>query len=699
MSSLTFREQIKTAIADTSLQAALDGNAERRGKGREAAFASLPDWRERRQRAHAVRAEVIAHLDDYLEDFSVKVSGNGIHVHRATDATQALNLVLAIAQGPQSVGGGRRERATATAHPQGGKLFAKSKSMVSEEIELNRGLEARGHRVVETDLGEYIVQLRGEKPAHIITPAVHLRRNDVGRLFEKKLGLPYTDDIPVLTAAARSVLREVFLTANVGVSGVNFGVVETGTLCIVTNEGNGRMVTTLPPVHIALMGMERLVPRLDDLALMLSLLPRSATGQKLSVYTQLIHSPRRAGEEDGAPERHLIIVDNGRTRLRASGLQEALYCIRCGACLNACPVFREIGGHAYVGADGAPAPYPGPIGSVVSPGLLGIEQFGQLAQASSLCGACKDACPVDIDLPMLLTRVRAGGTPRNTRNVGIGLSPASRIGLQAYGVVGSSPVLFGAAQRLAGLGSLLVSPRSRWLRLPAFTGWGASKDLPRPAVKPFRHRWRSSRDRLVSRPDGDKPLSTGTLEPAKPQPTRSNTRPASGDVEPAALVDQFIGELVAVGGQAFRVPAFELSPRLIRFFEGRALETIMTWDPVEGVDLAELDAAGIRLVRNVDPTVKAGLTGCAAAISDTGTLVLPSGIGRPLTASLLPDIHVAIIHAWQIVPSLEAALRSEQIAASANAVLITGPSRTADIEMTLTIGVHGPKELIAYIVE
>ena len=224
--------------------------------------------------------------------------------------------------------------------------------MVSEEIELNAALERRGHRVVETDLGEYIVQLRGEKPAHIITPAVHLQRQQVGELFSDKLGLPYTEDIPTLTAAARRVLREVFLTADVGISGVNFGVAETGGMCIVTNEGNGRMVTTLPRVHIALMGMERLVPTLDDLALMLSLLPRSATGQKLSVYTQLIHSPRREGELDGALERHVIIVDNGRSRLWNSDLREALYCIRCGACLNACPVFREIGGHAYVAEDG-----------------------------------------------------------------------------------------------------------------------------------------------------------------------------------------------------------------------------------------------------------------------------------------------------------------------------------------------------------
>src|SRR5512134_819901 len=233
--------------------------------------------------------------------------------------------------------------------------------MVTEEIELNHALEAEGMEVVETDLGEYIVQLRNEKPAHIITPAVHLRRQDVGQLFHEKLGIPYTEDIPTLTNTARQVLREVFLRADVGISGVNFGVAETGTICVVSNEGNARMVTTLPPLHIALMGMERLVRNLDDLALMLSLLARSATTQKLSVYTQLVHAPLPG------QQRHLILLDNGRSRIRNSRLKESLYCIRCGACLNACPVFREIGGHAYQSV------YPGPIGSVISASLIGPE--------------------------------------------------------------------------------------------------------------------------------------------------------------------------------------------------------------------------------------------------------------------------------------------------------------------------------------
>ena len=357
-------------------------------------------------------------------------------------------------------------------------LVAKSKSMVTEEIHLNHALEAKGMRVVETDLGEYIVQLRKERPAHIITPAVHLRRDDVGRLFHEKLGIPYTEDIPTLTNTARKILRDVFLTADVGVSGGNFGIADEGAFCIVTNEGNGRMITTLPKVHIALMGMERLVRNLDDLAVMLSLLARSATGQKLSVYTQLIHAPL-----DGQ-QRHIILLDNGRTRIHNSPLKESLYCIRCGACLNACPVFRELGGHAY------DSTYPGPIGSVISAGLFGSD-FIPLAQASSLCGACKEACPVDIDLPKLLTRVRAGQAPSPDKKEGeTGLTSLSKLFLTMYSRVARSPWLFAVSQRFASLGTRLVSPFSDWLSLPAFTGWGYSKDMPRFAGKTFRDRWK-----------------------------------------------------------------------------------------------------------------------------------------------------------------------------------------------------------------
>ncbi len=446
-----FRQRIHSALADRTLQSALDGNAERRLDARQQAYASLSqDFSILRQRAHKVREHTIQNLDVYLEQFSQHAQANGIHIHRAQDAAQAVKIVLEIAQ------------------QAGARLIAKSKTMVGEEIHINQALEAGGFTVVETDLGEYIVQLRGEPPAHIITPAVHLTRQQVGRTFEEKLGIPYSEDISNLTAAARKVLRQTFLEADIGISGVNFGVAETGTLCLLTNEGNGRMATTLPKIHIALMGMERLVPSLADLALMLELLPRSATGQKITVYTSLIHAARRPGESDGPEQRHLVLLDNGRSALRQSALSEMLYCIRCGACLNACPVFREIGGHAYVSRDGEPTPYPGPMGSVLSPGLFGVPEFGALARASSLCGACQEACPVDIPLPKLLLRVRAAGADPNSGLAPLPAKPTQnspvprllRIGLRLFTWAASSPRRFRAAQRLAGWTSRLLSPRS-----------------------------------------------------------------------------------------------------------------------------------------------------------------------------------------------------------------------------------------------
>ncbi len=668
-----FREKIREKIANQALQAALDGNAEKRFKGRLAAFASLPDWRERRQKTHAVRAEVIEHLDQYLAQLIENVQKNGIIVHRAKDAAEAVGIVLEIVKNsPQ------RHKGTKTFESlslRGQKvLIAKAKSMVSEEIGLNHALEAAGHRVVETDLGEYIVQLRGERPSHILTPAVHLRRHQVGELFHEKLGLPYTEDIPTLTKTARKILREIFLTADIGFSGVNFAIAETGTLTVVTNEGNGRMCTTLPPVHIALLGMERILPTLDDLALFLSLLPRSATGQKLSVYTQLIQQPL-AGQQ-----RHLVIVDHGRSQLRNSGLREALYCIRCGACLNACPVFREIGGHAYLGADGASAPYPGPIGSVISPGLMG-ENFAQLAQASSLCGACKDACPVEIDLPKLLLRIRAGELP--SAKEGQGLPELVKLGLGGYSWAAAHPRLFAVAQKLAGWFSAPLPP---FIPLPAATGWGFSKDLPKPAVKPFRERWQEDGRQVASKPvDRDEtelclPVS---LSPSLPV---------------YSLVDRFAAELTAIGGQVYLVRREELPEKLIAFLRERGIERVELWNHVPALTVADLTEAGIRVEPSA-PEIKAGITGALVGLAETGTLVIPGGAGRPLTASLLPEIHLAVLRAADILVSLEQAIRLPEVTSSPATVLVTGPSRTADIEMTLTIGVHGPQEVHVFVLD
>ncbi len=663
----SFRTRILESINNETLQIALDNNTERRLKGRAAAFESLPDWRERRKRAHNVRADVVEKLDDYLAQFIAKNESNGVIVHRAKDADEAIQIVLGITKKlPQS---GKENKKI---------LIAKSKSMVSEEIALNHALEkenpstgsGRRIEVVETDLGEYIVQLRHERPSHIITPAAHLRKEQVGELFHEKLGIPYTTDIPTLTATARKILREVFLTADIGLSGVNFGVAETGTVCIITNEGNGRMVSTIPPVHIALMGMERIIPNLDDLALMLSLLPRSATGQKLTVYTQLLNQPLEG------QTRHLIILDNGRSRLRNSPLKESLLCIRCGACLNACPVFRELSGHAYIGADLSIAPYPGPIGSVISPGLLG-ENYVQLAQASSLCGACKEVCPVDIDLPKLLTRVRAGESPspdgRGARGEGgAGLSSLTKFGLQMYTRVVTRPLLFSAAQKFAAFASFLAAPSSKWIHLPAFTGWGYSKDLPKFARRTFRDRFENK-------------LEVGRF--VNWEVDQSTNLPIPNLPSLISHLEQFTQELTTLGGHVYETK--NVTEDVIDFLKSRGINKIHLEPNTLNENL--LKESNIDFTHEPDDQIIAGVTNARYGLADTGSILVADGAGNPLCGSLLPEIHIAILKAENVRPSLADVI--EMTKDQRVAVFITGPSRTADIEMTLTIGVHGPKEI------
>jgi L-lactate dehydrogenase complex protein LldF len=662
-----FHTQIRTALSNENLQAALDANAERRILARTQAYASLPeDFQVLRQRAHAVRLQTIDQLEKYLEEFIRNVQDNGIIVHRAADAVEATRIVLDIAR-------------QNSAH-----LIAKSKSMVSEEIHLNQALESAGMQVVETDLGEYIVQLRHEPPAHIITPAVHLRRKDVGELFARELGIPYTEDVPTLTATARQVLRQVFLDADVGITGVNFGVAESGTLCIITNEGNGRMVTSLPHTHIALMGIERLVPSLTDLALMLELLPRSATGQKITVYTNLIHSPRRLGETDGALERHLVMVDNGRTHIKDSPLKEILFCIRCGACLNACPVFREIGGHAYVSRRGKQSAYQGPVGSVLAPGLFGVVEFGQLARASSLCGACKEACPVDIDLPKLLLRVRAGGMSIDMHHTPLNVPTTLALSIKLFNFIAVRSKMFAVSQKIAAIISSLLFHHQPWLRLPAFTRWGLSRDLPSPASQSFSNRW-----------------ATGLVKNSSmSEPFRSRTQ-AAAQIAANPVQHQgygyarFTRELEELGVVCTPCQRSQLTSQIADVLLNQNIQTIQSWAPTSlpaGL-LDELQKSGIQIVYLPDPEVKAGLTGAIAGVAASGSLLLPAAPGQPLTASLLPSLHLVVVSSSRIYDHLDQVFILPEVKASSSTVLVTGPSRTADIEMTLSIGVHGPEEL------
>ncbi len=669
-----FRRRAREAIADANLQWALDNNAERRRAARLAAFASLPDEAQARATARAVRQEVVGHLDRYLDQFVDRASANGFRIHRARDAAQACQIVIDLC----------REH--------GAGLVAKAKSMMTEEIGLNDALEASGLRVVETDLGEFIVQLRGERPAHLISPAVHLRRQDVGRLFERELGIPYTEDVALLTSAARRVLRDVFLNADVGISGVNFGVVETGTLCLVTNEGNGRMVTSLPPVHIALMGVERLVPRLDDLATMLRLLPRSATGQKLTAYVSLIQGPRGEHDQDGPRQRHIILIDNGRSRFARTPLEESLLCIRCGACLNACPVYRQIGGHAYGSV------YQGPIGSVLSPALFGVAEFGHLAKASSLCGACEEACPVGVRLPDLLLRVRDEYTQAAPQPIWM------RWGMRAYAWTVVSPGRYRLAQAAAAFAARFVPRRAGWItRLPApLSGWTSSRHFPAFQFRPFRDRY-------------------ARLQPAAPRPAGRRMEPTRPNADVSlplaaeAPIDRFEREVRSLGGEVIRCSAEDAPVRAAEAMRLLGVRSMIAWgggDPVLDAVCEACERTGMAISTPSIPAemgeprqailmeaahADAGLTGAKAALADTGTLILPAGPGRPSTASLLPSVHLAVLRSRDIYPSLEGWLeaggRSTIMHAPAIA-MISGPSRTADIEMTLTVGVHGPGKLI-----
>lgn len=464
---MTFQARITQALNNPTLQLALDRNMERRVAGRNQRFAELPDAEAVRDAGRAIRIDVISHLDRYLEQFAANVEKNGGHVHWATDAAEARAIILGLVRA-----------STSTLPHSHTPLVAKSKSMVTEEIELNHALEAAGIRAVETDLGEFIVQLRHETPAHIITPAVHLRREDVSELFQKEFAMAPTLDVEAMTAVANRELRRTFFAADVGISGVNFGVADTGAITLVTNEGNGRLCTTVPRVHIAVMGIERLVPTLADLEVMMRLLPRSATAQKLTSYVTLLAGPRKPEEADGPEEVHIVLVDNGRSRTLGGELAESLLCIRCGACLNICPVFREIGGHGYG------SPYSGPIGAIVSPALFGSE-MGELANASSLCGACKDVCPVRIDIPTMLLAVRG-------QQVAEGHAPAwLKLGMKVWAWAMASPARYGLGQKLAAFATRVLARDGRLRALPPpLNTWTQRRDFPAFAGESFRERWK-----------------------------------------------------------------------------------------------------------------------------------------------------------------------------------------------------------------
>ena len=450
LSSETFRENARAALADTQLRGALKNATSLFGERRKSAAASLPNWEDLRSQARAIKDDVLSHLDRYLEKFVSEAEARGAKIHWARDAAEANAIICKLTAERQA------------------RIVVKSKSMTTEETHLNDALEAAGLQVVETDLGEYIIQLADEPPSHIIAPAIHKTRGQIAELFTAELGMPPTDDVAKLTNTARITLRDRFAAADVGISGVNFAIAETGTIVMVENEGNIRLTTSLPRLHIAVMGIEKVIPRFAELDVFLKLLPRSGTGQRLTTYQSFITGTKRRVTDEGPEELHILLLDNGRSRMLAHPVtRQSLACIRCGACLNACPVYQQVGGHAYGSV------YPGPIGAVITPQLMGIDKTAQLPYASSLCGACREVCPVKIDIPRLLLHLRGEISERKG-------SAAERVAFKLWSRLMVSPTLY-----------KLSSVAGRLLQriVPIAPAWTKGRDLRPIEARSFHDLW------------------------------------------------------------------------------------------------------------------------------------------------------------------------------------------------------------------
>ena len=463
-----FKDNVAKALADPKLQFAMTETGPRFMAKRSKAREALPEFDALRDQARDIKDHVLDHLDIYLERYEAKVKESGGHVHWAPTAEDARAAILSICKrvGANSV--------------------TKGKSMISEEIDLNHCLAENGIQPVETDLGEYIIQLRNERPSHIIAPAVHLTRDQVEEDFRKAHTHldPNRDltEIPALVEEARAVLRQKYLEADVGITGANFLIAETGSSIIVTNEGNGDLTQTLPKVHIVIASIEKVVPTLEDASTILRVLARSATGQDFSNYTTLSTGGRREGDPDGPIEYHVVILDNGRSNVLGTEFQDMLRCIRCGACLNHCPVYNALGGHAYGWV------YPGPIGSILTPALIGIEEARHLPNASTFCGRCEEVCPMRIPIPSMLRHWREKEFERH-------LQPrAMRWGLGLWAYFAKRPKLYRKATAIAA--RVLANQaygKGRLKKVPLAGGWTSVRDFPAPQGKTFQQLWKERR--------------------------------------------------------------------------------------------------------------------------------------------------------------------------------------------------------------
>ena len=459
--ALNFKRQVTIKLADARLQDALSRLQTRFVEGRSAVIGEIHDLQESRTAAAAIRDLVLNDLEHWLLQFEQHATARGAIVHWAESGEEANRIVAEIAA----------QHNVRTA--------AKSKSMVSEECGLNEALELAGVKVMETDLGEYILQLSHEAPSHIVAPVVHKNKEQISDLFAEKHGLPRKTGIADLCREAREVLRPAFLNADMGISGGNFLVAETGSVLIVTNEGNGRLVTTLPRVHVAITGIEKVVPTLEDVTTLLRLLPRSATGQSITNYVSVLTGIKNKEDHDGPEHFHIILLDNGRSSLIGSEMQEMLRCIRCGACMNHCPVYQNIGGHAYGWV------YPGPMGSILTPLLSGLGKSPDLPNASTFCGACAAVCPVKIPLPDLLRKLREKQMEQGMK------SRRETFFLRVWAWLALHPAIYALTTKIGVRLMSMLGGKDKLLHfLPGATGWTNGRDFPAPAGKTFRELYR-----------------------------------------------------------------------------------------------------------------------------------------------------------------------------------------------------------------
>jgi L-lactate dehydrogenase complex protein LldF len=688
-----FKKQVKNSALNPEVEKRFRKVAERFGQSRgEWAPGEFDDYRERLSR---IKQEMLENQEKYLDQVEAEVTALGGKVYRAGDAAQARAIILDIA-GKNDV-----------------RVVVKGKSMTSEEIGLTPALEKSGCEVFETDLGEYIIQLAGEPPSHIIVPAVHKSKAEIADLFAAKLGMKRTEIPEELTRQARDLLREKFLKADMGITGAKAIVAENGTIVLVENEGNIRLTTTLPRIHVALVGFEKIIPKLADLAVHLRLLPRAASGQKISGYVSWIRGPKKSDERDGPQELHLVLLDNGRGGMRKDPiLQNVLKCIRCGSCLNACPVYQHIGGHAYGSV------YSGPIGAMITLSLLKPDHGWMLPFLSTLCGACTDVCPAKIPIHHILLDLRRRaieGAKANEIEVLAGNKPQKSFFEEAAFGLWSAAATRPAAYRFA------VSSADYLMRFVAGNSCYLSH-LPPPA-----NAWTQGRDVLIPengpfhchQPDWDNLEKTKEIQASAPdlQPVKTPIASEAESIDKIDLVQLFMKNVEEHKGETYlAADLFATKAILLKILQDFSGKTMVRWNHPEldeiGIDSlagecgifpaavsCELNTFNNQLF--IDETAKAslGITAVDFGIAEVGAVALFTGAGRERSISLLPPVHIAIVKAEKIVFGLQ-----DFITALTNinkeyrgVTFVSGPSMTGDIEFNLVSGVHGPGRFIVIV--